>query len=134
MIGIIGAESPRSGDVKPAYLALLLLTATAFAVDCKDDPKVVAACFVVHGRMYNSSGGSLARIWRIGTQRILGVTGPHNLPSNVEPLMTDFDHEVVADFLVCPYQKDRPGEMRMVCVQSATHVVQRPASFNKENR
>ena len=116
--------------MKPIYLALLLLTANALAVDCKDDPKVVAACFVVRGRMYNSSGGSLARIWRIGTQRILGVTGPHRLPSNVEPLMTDFDHEVVADFLVCPYQKDRPGEMRMVCVQSATHVVQKPASFN----
>jgi hypothetical protein len=116
--------------VKPAYLALLFLTATAFAVDCKDDRNVVAACFVVHGRMYNSSGGSLARIWRIGTRRILGVTGPHHLPSNVEPLMTDFDHEVVGDFLVCPYQMDKPGEMLMVCVQSATHVVQKPASFN----
>lgn len=40
---------------------------------------------------------------------------PHHLPSNLEPWMTDFEHEVVADFLVCPYQKDRPGEMRMVC-------------------
>src|SRR5882762_6400898 len=93
--GIIGAEGSRESGVKPIYLVLLLLTTTAFAVDRKDDPQVVAACFVVHGRMYNSSGGSLARIWRIGTQRILGVTGPHHLPSKVEPLMTDFEHEVV---------------------------------------
>jgi len=119
--------------VKQISFALLLFTTSAFAVDCKDDPKLVSACYVVHGRMYNSSGGTLARIWRIGTQRILGVTGPHRLPSNVEPLMTDFDHEVVADVLVCPYEKDRPGEMRMVCVQSARHVVQKPASFNKVN-
>jgi hypothetical protein len=121
--------------VKRICLELLLLTATAFATDCKDDPKVVAACFVVHGRMYNSSGGSLARIWRIGTRRILAVVGPHHLPSNVEPLMADFDHEVVGDFLVCPYQRDKPGEMLPVCLQSANHVVQEPAIFNnRENR
>ncbi len=113
-----------------SVLAILLLTATAFAAECKDDPKVVAACFVVHGRRYNSSGGSLARIWRIGTRRILAVVGSHDLPSNVKPLMTDFDHEVVADFFVCPYEKDKPGEMLPVCVESATHVVQKPARFN----
>ena len=116
--------------MKRMSFALLLLATTAFAVDCKDDPKVVSACFVVHGRMYNSSGGSLARIWRIGSKRILHVVGPHHLPPNVEPLMPDFDHEVVADFLVCPYTNDRLGEARMVCVQSATHVVQESATFN----
>jgi hypothetical protein len=116
--------------VKRISFALLLLATSAFAVDCKDDPKLVSACFVVHGRMYNSSGGSLARIWRIGTKRILHVVGPHDLPSNVKPLMRDFDHEVVADFLVCPYAKDKPGEALPVCVESASHVVQTPASFN----
>ena len=119
--------------MKQTLFALLLLASSALAVDCKDDPKLVSACFVVHGRMYNSSGGSLARIWRIGTKRILHVVGPHHLPSNVEPLLTDFDHEVVADFLVCPYTKDRPDEARMVCVQSATHVVQKPAWFNNRD-
>jgi hypothetical protein len=118
--------------MKSFCFVVLLLGATAFAVDCKDDPKVVGACFVVHGRMYNSSGGSLARIWRIGTRRILHVVGPHDLPSNVKPLMADFDHEVVADFLVCPYERDKPGEALPVCVESATHVVRRPATFNKE--
>lgn len=119
--------------MKRIFLALLLLSGASFGVDCKDDPNIVAACFVVHGRMYNSSGGSLARIWQIGTKRILHVVGPHGLPANVAPLLPDFDHEVVADFLVCPYTKDRPGEARMVCVQSATHIVQKPAWFNNRD-
>lgn len=116
--------------VKRTFFVLLLLTTSAFALDCKDDPKLVSACFVVHGRMYNSSGGSLARIWRIGTKRILHVVGPHDLPFNVKPLMKDFDHEVVADFLVCPYAKDKRGEALPVCVESASHVVQTPARFS----
>lgn len=71
--------------------------------------------------MYNASGASLARIWRIGTKRILAVTS-HNLPPNVEPLMSNFEDEVIADFLLCPLTKDEPEVMQHVCVESATHV------------
>lgn len=82
--------------------------------------------------MDNSSGRSWARIGRIGTRRILAVVGPHDPPSNLKPLMADFDHEVLGDFRVCPYQSDKPGEMLPVCLESATHVVRTPAPFNKE--
>jgi len=118
--------------MKSICFAVLLIANAAFALDCKNDPKVVEACFVVHGRMYNSSGGSLARIWPIGTRRILHVVGPHDLPSKLKPLMADFDHEVFGDFLVCPYEKDKPREALPVCVQSATHLVRKSATFNKE--
>src|SRR5437879_3200137 len=39
---------------------------------CKSDPDPVGACFTVHGRLFFANGGP-PRIWRIGTDRILGV-------------------------------------------------------------
>jgi len=82
--------------------------------------------------MYNSSGAVLARIWRVGTNRILAVTA-HELPENVRPLMKEFEDEVIADFLVCPLTKEEPGIMQHVCVESATHLkkVQRKSKSDK---
>lgn len=33
------------------------------------------------------------------------------------------DQAVFADFVACPLTKENPGEMQMVCVESATHIV-----------
>jgi len=40
---------------------------------CAESPKVVSACFVVHGRLFFANGNPSFRILRIGTKRILGV-------------------------------------------------------------
>jgi hypothetical protein len=37
----------------------------------------------------------------------------------------DYDHQIFADFEVCPLTKEKPGELQIVCVQSATHIVTR---------
>jgi hypothetical protein len=50
------------------------------------------------------------------------------LPLSVKRLLKGFDDQVFADFVVCPLTKERPRTMRMVKVQSATHVVDRPMS------
>lgn len=88
---------------------------------CKSDPDIIGACFTVHGRLSAWNGTHTLRIWRIGTKRILGV---HNeiLPEAVADKM-GWEVEAYGDFLVCPFTKDHPGEMQMVCVESAENVV-----------
>lgn len=34
-----------------------------------------------------------------------------------------FEKTIYGDFLVCPFTKEKRGEMRMVCVQEAEHLV-----------
>ncbi len=68
----------------------------------------------------------------MGTNRILGVEEhlhsdnenpevpwiPENLSERLEP-----GAAVLGDFEVCPLTKERPGEMQMVCVESASKLV-----------
>jgi hypothetical protein len=90
------------------------------------DLKIVGECFWVHGRMINANGGSVARIWKIGTRRILQVE--RELPKDLEKYMEGLNDEVYADFLVCPYSKEEPRAMQLVCVKSAKHVIYRKRS------
>lgn len=84
---------------------------------CKGNAKIVAACFMVHGRLSFWNGAPSARIWRIGTHRMLGI---HNdeLPSALRQRMPDFDVELWGDFQVCPITREQPGHMQFVCVES----------------
>jgi hypothetical protein len=104
-------------------LILLLACGNAAAQSCKSDPKLVSPCYTVHGKMYNANGGSIARIWKVGTKRVLGVT--RDLPSSVQAYRGDFDDILYGDFLVCPYTREKPGVMQLVCVESARNMVKR---------
>lgn len=92
---------------------------------CEEDPGIVDGCFTVHGRMQVWNGTPSLRIWRIGTDRILGVYDPENeiIPNNLARQLNGFETAVYGDFEVCPFTKSRPGEMQMVCVESASHLV-----------
>lgn len=103
--------------------SFFLIASVVLAGQCKTDPEVVGSCFQVHGRMFSSNGAPVTRIWRIGTKRILGVPG--SLPTSLERLINDMDDVIYADFLVCPLTPQVPGEMQMVCVEPARHVVHR---------
>ena len=127
--GGIVVKTQEVYGVRRLFFALLLFNGLAAAAkSCKSDPKVVALCFMVHGKMYNANGGSVARIWKVGTRRVLGVT--RDLPKSLDAYMGDFDDVLYADFLVCPYTKEKAGAMQLVCVESATHIVKgrRPRS------
>jgi hypothetical protein len=91
-------------------------------VICKKDPDIVTACFTVHGRLSLWNGTPSLRIWRIGTNRILGVT-TETTPENVSRLWESDDTEIYGDFEVCPFTKDRAGEMQMVCIESASRLL-----------
>jgi hypothetical protein len=116
-----------------AALLALSLGARAEPPSCADSPKRVGACFTVHGRLTGCAGSPTFRIWRIGTQRILGVEDPTGDPVGEpllpEPLQTTMldagpcGTAAFGDFTVCPLEPDAPGVMRRVCVVSATKLV-----------
>ena len=67
------------------------------------------------------------RIWRVGTKRILGVLPPENeiVPHNLAKALAGFDKQIYGNFEVCPFTLEKPGEMQMVCVESADHLIVR---------
>lgn len=91
---------------------------------CRSDPDIVGACFRIHGRIAMYNGTPTLRIWRIGTDRLLGVDDDVPVP---EPLsrQLDWDVNTYADFEVCPFTREREGEMQKVCIESAEHIVVR---------
>ncbi len=113
-----------------AVVRLLFLT-LVFGASCFGSDNFVGPCYQVKGRLSYANGTPSTRIWIVGTHRILGVPGEDSqLPPNVKSLLKGFDDQVFANFTVCPLTKDRKGEMRMVIVKSATHVIDRPKSYD----
>lgn len=83
-------------------------------------------CFTVHGRLEVANGTPSVRIWRIGTQDILGVPdGPpeHELdgvPLNVRRiLVANGLTQVYGNYYVCPITKARQGRMQIVRLERA---------------
>lgn len=111
------------------FALVFVLSTTAFCQSrqCKSNPKVIGACYVVHGRATVGSGTPALRIWPVGTKRMLGVTAGPIADDADDPIapekMLSFTNDVEAifgDFEVCPFTPERKGHMQLVCVQSAT--------------
>ena len=111
-------------------IALLIIPVFGEAPKCKGNPKVVSACYTVHGRATFGNGTPALRIWPVGTKRMLGITAG--------PIADDADDPIIAkrvaklftgsstvygDFEVCPFTPERRGFMQMVCVESASHII-----------
>ena len=64
------------------------------------------------------------RIWRVGTKRIFGVL-PAEDEIVPEPLKkyVGLMPNLYGDLLACPFTAPRPGEMQMVCIEAASHLV-----------
>jgi hypothetical protein len=87
-----------------------------------------STCFRIKGRMSLYNGTPSLRIWPIGTKRMLGVSegrfklkGYDNIPKDSQHQI-HWNAEMFGDFLVCPFTDDRPGVMRLICVESAEHI------------
>jgi len=96
---------------------------------CREHPQLVGKCFTVRGRLSVYNGAPALRIWKIGTNRVLGVSeqrfavaGYRNLPEDIHQQI-DQDKALIGDFLVCPFTRSKPKEMQMVCIDKATNVV-----------
>ena len=98
---------------------------------CRAQPALVGRCFHVRGRLSLYNGAPTIRLWRAGTRRMLGVSASYaregygSIPEELESRLT-WENELWGEFLVCPFTPQRPGEMQMVCVESARNVVSRP--------
>jgi len=102
---------------------------------CKENPKTVGACYSVHGRLTLGADTVRLWLWPVGTKRILGVTAGPRLDDADDPIrprnlqFNPGDEAIYGDFNVCPFTPERKGEMQMVCIESASHlVVQRQSS------
>ena len=107
-------------------VAVSSVAASAQSV-CANDAEIVAACFDVRGRLSFWNGAPAARIWRVGTKRMLGV---HRdvLPQEIRTLMTTFDTELWGDFRVCPFTLEQAGQMQFVCIDSWRNLTARERS------
>ena len=94
---------------------------------CKGNPNLVGQCFKIHGRIYIANGAPAIRIWRVGTSRILGVSPPEdeNIPADLDRTFKDNSPftKYYGDFEVCPFTREKPKAMQIVCVESATHIL-----------
>jgi hypothetical protein len=64
------------------------------------------------------------RIWPVGTNRILGVIPSESeIVPEVIKQYVNWDTRLYGDFEVCPFTKEKPGEMQIVCVEAASKLV-----------
>jgi hypothetical protein len=75
------------------------------------------------------NGSPSVSIWIVGTKRILGISegrfyepGVCNLPKSIADKL-DWEKDLFADYVVCPFTPDEPEVMRLVCVESASKMI-----------
>ena len=114
-------------------------------IACKT-PEVANSCYWTRGRLSVANGNPSYRLWKIGTNRLLGIySGPAafngqaqskyaldnegpQLPSNVEDALWKsvkgpWPNIIYADFQVCSLEKEKPETMQAACIQSAKNIV-----------
>ena len=125
----------RTPVLTTAFVIGSILTGSAGAAECRDDPAVVGQCFMVHARIRLDADLRI-HVWPVGTNRLLELSYPPDtqgtpsdfpfMPENLRKLIEP-DRAVFGDFEVCRLAPDRPGRLGFICVQSASHLfVQRP--------
>ena len=110
---------------------MLVMVIPVFAAQpkCKGNPKVIGACYSVHGRLTRGADTVGLWLWPVGTKRMLGITSGPTLddadapiwPSNLK--FNSGNEAIYGDFEVCPFTPERKGAMQMVCIESASNLV-----------
>lgn len=102
-------------------------TANADCKPCRKHPGVIGPAFKIRGVLSFWNGSPSVRIWKVGTKRILGVSEQRfykedycNLPKWLPTI--GIDEEITGDFVLYPFTKDKPGEMRLVCIDTIYNV------------
>src|SRR5215813_11195481 len=101
-------------------------SAGAYDPGCLTNPNRVGACRPVHGRLSLWNGSPGERIWVVGTNRLLGVTGrgEDSLPPYLAKQLTGTDRELYGDFWVCTlFDPPKERHMESVCVHTWRNLV-----------
>lgn len=120
-------------------LLLLVIWGNAAAIStsapaeksCRQHPQLFGKCSTVHGTLSVYNGNPAVRLRRSGTKRILGVSDQRfnlkeysNIPESLRKRLNE-DDELIGDFMVCPFTRSKPGEMQLICIESAKNVLAR---------
>jgi len=124
--------------MKRTYLVALLgllLSSLCYGEDgcLRVTEPVVGPCETLRGRLSLYNGYPSARVWPVGTRRLLGVPGyEKDIPAVPGEVFSElsWDTDVYADFEVCPLSKEVKGKMQFVCVRSAKNVSARTRTSN----
>ena len=115
----------------PVGLVVAFAAESAVGVEtphsCAADARISDPCYTVHGRLSLWNGSPALRIWIVGTKRVLGVSEGRFAPDGYESLPSGFPKpewgmNYYGNYTVCPFEKDRPGAMRLVCLSTAANV------------
>ncbi len=106
------------------------------SAECGATSGAVGPWFVVHGRLTLYNGWPDFVIWKIGSNRLLGVlpNGPGNPESSdilTDPVAKLLNPDpdgiaVFGDYRVCPLTPARPGQMQLVYILDAVRLVSKP--------
>lgn len=103
-------------------------------IPCKT-PENTNSCYWTHGRIGFYNGTPAIRLWKIGTNRLLGIySGPSvdrygldnedpQMPTNLKLTFKPSQNQVFGDFEVCPLEPEREGTMQAACIESAKNLV-----------
>jgi hypothetical protein len=104
------------------------------SIPCKT-PRNAASCYWTHGRIGFYNGTPAIRLWKIGTNRLLGIySGPSvdrygldneepQMPANLKHMFKPAGTQVYGHFEVCPLEPEREGAMQAACIESAKSLV-----------
>ena len=117
-----------------AFIGLLVNSSAAVSdqYSCAARPEIIAPCFDIRGRLSFWNGAPSARIWHVGTTRMLGVHND-NLPPEFATRVDGFDTEFWGTFTVCPLSKERAGHMQFVCIEAWSDISIRQRSSKVAN-
>jgi hypothetical protein len=125
-------------------MCALVIAASALAGFSQNTPKRNIACktaenaqtcYWTHGRLAAGNGNPSFRLWKIRTDRILGIySGPgaeqedelDNEHPELPPNLNKYDLlkiRIFGDFEVCPLEAERDGYMQPACIESAKNIV-----------
>lgn len=129
--------------VVATIFVMLAFQATAYdrpvrarRVPCKTESNAVS-CYWTHGRLQYGNGTPALRLWKTGTNRLLGIySGPPvnvrgddkgdnedpELPASVSTRLIPTKTIIWADFEVCPLEPEKAGVMQPACIESAKNV------------
>ena len=81
----------------------------------------------VHGRLSIYNGNPTFRLWIVGTNRILGISGgdlePAEMPKQLEKLFTSTNVTIYGDFTVSPITTYQDGVLQFVRIEKAKNLV-----------
>jgi hypothetical protein len=92
-------------------------------------------CYWTHGRISSYNGTPAFRLWKIGTNRLLGIySGPSvdrygednedpEMPPKLKRIFKPSQNEVYGDFEVCPLEPEREDAMQAACIESAKNLI-----------